>query len=221
MSPTNLRAVKAINPGRVLKVIGSIREISLAEYDKIILFYQYEVCPIRKEFVEFCERNRGSLKDASLIIDIPTTILEDGIEETLTGLTELIGYFDSLNSSGMSARLVNTNCTKENKQKKYATDLGIGYESVFDKKILTDAPVIVTIFTPSNFDLEISKKRATAYMIGGVLAVPLGIMLFVIGVVLTNSPPAAGAAFTLVSGGPILYYMAYRSKKFTEWRGNP
>jgi len=36
MSPTYLRAVKAINPGRVLKVIGSNREISLAEYDKII-----------------------------------------------------------------------------------------------------------------------------------------------------------------------------------------
>ena len=200
----------------VLNVIGSRRIPDLKKYDRIILVYQYALSPIRKEFREFCEKNRDALKGAQLVVDIPTSILENDAGEAQKGLMELISYFDTAGTAGGSVALFNTNCTTEQKQKKFAESLGIGYEGTFDWKIAADRPVIVTAFVPSVIDMKVSKLRATLYIAAGVCAIPLGVIMFYVGTMFYTR--LIGLSFFVIGGGFLYVYMAYQSRKMAEWR---
>ena len=220
LNSETIRILREKTDGSVLKILGGRMHADLTKYDLIILVYQYPLSPMNGDFIEFYEENKEALMHARLVIDLPASLIEDnasGIPKELEGLIDRIGRTDI---TVESVALVNTNCTTEQKQKRYADSLGIGYKSIFDGRTIADNPAVVTIFTPSAFDMKISRRRACLYMIAGVCAVPLGVILFYFGLVVLHNSRLTGASFSLVGGGPLLLYMAYRSKKFAEWRGD-
>lgn len=59
--------------------------------------------------------------------------------------------------------------------------------------------------------------KANVSILTGILAIPLGMLIFYLGIVAYNTPPAFGIALAMIAGGPILTYMGYRSRQYLQW----
>ena len=200
-----------------MRTIGRDKTVDLAKYDRIIVVYQYPLSPIRKEFTEFCERNKDVLSDAHLIIDIPTILLDgSGASEELENI---IGYFNRCSIRGGSRALIKNDEFREDKQKRYAERLGFKYESIFDMRTVDSCSVIMTLYDRSYID-DTSERRAIAYMVSGVCIILLCIMELCMGMGEFDTSPVLGKAFILIWVGPVFMFVGYHYRKVARWRGD-
>jgi hypothetical protein len=216
MNPSLLRELERIESGKVLKIIGTNKKRDLSVYDKTIIVYQYSLSSINKGFTEFVENN-SDLKNVSMVIDIPQFHIDDD-PGWVSGTNQLISFFNSkYNKDGREAAVINAEQADGSTQKKYAEKLNLQFLNRMDGRNLSKHPVTVVFNECSRYHMRISDRRANLYIIMGMLAVPVGIFLLYFAIVY-QSPVSRAAG--LPCFGPILLYMAYRSKRFLHWNGD-
>ena len=87
--------------------------------------------------------------------------------------------------------------------------------------IQTNEPdVYLTFFKISELIERSSLYKSRIEIILGLIAVPLGVIVFYLGVVKFNTPPAFGSSLLMISGGPILFYIGLKNRKYQKWLKN-
>jgi hypothetical protein len=208
--------------GDVLKIIGKKNRHDLNAYDKAVFVYQYKLSPLRDEFIDFCNDNKNQIRDAVLVIDVAMdpSVDQEPIQKYRDELDSIVLFFSSVfkQVSPNETAVVRTDYFGKDVQRKYAEMMGLKYTDVFDGRTFSDNSIIVIFSSKPDMRLEISEKRASAYMLVGLAAVTLAIF-FICVVIVYDTFLAMGRTFGLFLAGPLLAYTAYKTRNYAYWKG--
>lgn len=173
-----------------------------------IIVYQHPIETINEEFKKYCIENKNVIRESKILISLPISYVQQNIES----IQDLIkSFIKSLNGLGFNLNekielIPNTDIDKALQNK---------ISKSFDQTDESD--IYITIFKISELIEKSTLNRSTLEMALGLIAVPLGVIVFYLGIVKYNTPPAFGTSLLMIGGGAILLYIGMANRKYQKW----
>ena len=196
---------------------------NLENYDQIVLVYQHPLNSINKQFVQFCDSNPSLVKESILVIDIPMPYAKkfdmESLSDQINNFRNTMISDYNYNADNAAAILINETVGKQT-QMDYAKNLGYAPKQSITEGIEHGFRLFVMFSHVSEMYGNMTMLKANCSIIAGTFAIPLGLLIFYLGIVLYNTPPAFGAALTMIGGGPILAYVGVKNRRYLQWLKN-
>ncbi len=176
-----------------------------------IIIYQHPIEAINEKFRSYCDNNKNSIKKSKILISLPISYVEQNNKSFQDSIKTFI---QSLNDLGFNL--------EEKIQLIPNAEINKALQTrISESFIQTDEPdVYLTFFKISELIERSSLYKSRIEMILGLIAVPLGVIVFYLGVVKYNTPPAFGSSLLMIGGGPILFYIGLKNRKYQKWLKN-
>lgn len=206
--------------GTILKVIGGKTQRDYEEYGLVFIVYQYPLDPLNKEFIEFCRANKKLTKRSVLVINTPAPYIEElGTEqfsELVDDLKRMLISEDLFDLERNTTVIFNTMVDK-NLQNECAKKLNVDLAPSLSPSLLKESRFLVIFSQVSEMFEKMTPFKANAWIILGIMGVPVGILTFYYATMVYDSAPGVPVSFGMALGGPVISYIGFRSKRYAKW----
>ena len=219
MSRHLLRSLVRKTDGKVIKAIGTSKQVNLEPYDRIILVYHWPLPPIRAEFMDFCKRHKGKLRNITLILDIPDAQPYEKVDYGLSKIKDMVETLktecDIHLDNGIA--IIESDSVDERTLMKYSTASGFRYIESFSGRDLYVHSMLISFFLPSEVQMEMSRWKSRFYLTVGLLMIPLGVAILIIGALVIDYPNRIGSlSFFMIISGIMTMYVGIKNRKFAH-----
>lgn len=176
-----------------------------------LIVYQHPIDAVNEKFRIYCNNNKDSIKKSKILISLPISYVEQNNNSFLDSINTFI---KSLNDLGFDLEEKIKLIPNVEINKALQTRISESF-------VQTNEPdIYLTFFKISELIERSSLYKSRIEIILGLVAVPLGVIVFYLGIVKYSTPPAFGSSLLMIGGGPILFYIGLKNRKYQKWLKN-